>query len=364
MPIVNYFLTLSVYIIVWLSYDRWLAVCNPHKFPTKQRLQVVHKRFLATIVITFLMYVPSPMKQTYQCIRINNSIGQINEAAHCCVFESKFMEEKWFYIYEFLREIYSRFLPGILITSFNVAIIVTLRMVSRKKMKQARHSKIAITETHTHATDTTISSTKQVDTFASTHVCNRIDGVTLNCCSVPNSPEQFDRIELGKMSCKCSSSGKEDEVLRNTGTSSNNSSELKDGLNKILIFSERSISSVENSCTENDSRSGSRSKARARGLDASEARNDREMCLVLLLLGITVSFYASSFPSALYKIMHNESEEDKKAHAVFRAIADVLEVSGHVFNFCLYFLLSPEFRRTLFTSLPFISRFQSVSHSI
>ncbi|KAK4300792.1 hypothetical protein Pmani_027026, partial [Petrolisthes manimaculis] len=39
----------------------------------------------------------------------------------------------WYLGYEFFREIYSRFVPAILITAFNVAIVVTLRQMGRER---------------------------------------------------------------------------------------------------------------------------------------------------------------------------------------------------------------------------------------
>lgn len=76
----------------------------------------------------------------------------------------------------------------------------------------------------------------------------------------------------------------------------------------------------------------------------SEARQERERRLCLLLVAITVLFYVSAFPSAIYKIL---MFYDMDFVPYFRAVADVLEVSGHVFNFVLYFLFSPDYRKTL-----------------
>ena len=80
-------------------------------------------------------------------------------------------------------------------------------------------------------------------------------------------------------------------------------------------------------------------------------RYDREMCLVFLLVAITIFFCITAFPSALIKIIQSIKGEFRKQFNVYRSISDTLEVSGHVFNFCLYFMLSPDFRLTLF-SLP------------
>lgn len=206
-PIVNTFLTMSIYIVVWLSYDRCIAVCSPHKFSARQRLEVVKIRCGISLALTLLVYIPSPLRQTFEC-------GEEG----CCVFDSSVLSSQWYITYELIREFYSRFIPALAITGFNVAIIITLHQV--KKARRGR--------------------------------------------------EQPDVI--------------------------------------------------------------------------NEARQDRERRLVILLLAITVFFYVSTLPSALYKIISSHS---LNFVPYFRAVADILEVSGHVFNFVLYFLFSPEFRKTL-----------------
>lgn len=202
-PLVNLFLTMSEYIVVWLSYDRCLAVCSPQKFSAKQRMEVVRIRCGMSLLLTMFVYSLSPLRQTYNC-----------DDDGCCVSESFYSEEPWYMGYEFFREIYSRFLPAVLITSFNVAIVVTLKQIKRERD-----------------------------------------------CDIIN-----------------------------------------------------------------------------------EARQERERRLFFLLMAITVFFYVSAFPSAIYKvIMFN----DMTFVPYFRAVADVLEVSGHVFNFVLYFLFSPDYRKAL-----------------
>ncbi|KAK8388138.1 hypothetical protein O3P69_020199 [Scylla paramamosain] len=121
-PLVNLFLTMSEYIVVWLSYDRCLAVCWPHKFSAKQRLRVVRERCGLSLALTMAVYCLSPLSQTYQC-----------EGAVCCVIDSPYSHLGWFMGYELFREIYSRFLPALLVTGFNVAIVVTLRRLHRER---------------------------------------------------------------------------------------------------------------------------------------------------------------------------------------------------------------------------------------
>lgn len=203
-PLVNLFLTMSEYIVMWLSYDRCLAVCSPHKFSAKQRMKVVRVRCGMTFLLTLFVYSLNPLRQTYSC-----------DGPKCCVTESHYINTFWYMGYEFFREIYSRFLPAIMVTAFNVTIIVTL-----KQMKRDR--------------------------------------------------EGHDII--------------------------------------------------------------------------NESRQERERRLFFLLMAITVLFYISAFPSAIYKVL---MFNDIHFIPYFRVVADVLEVSGHVFNFVVYFLFCPDYRKTL-----------------
>ena len=364
-PIVNFFLTMSVYIIVWLSYDRWMAVCSPHKFPAQQRLQIVHKRYLATIIVTFIVYVPSPLRQTYECVRIRE-VDMLEDREFCCVFEPGYTNESWYYyIYEFCREVYSRFLPGVLITAFNVAIIITLQMIKIKKNKLQlqREASLTCKENKLPLTNAADSVDKNLAYIGDHEVCSRIDDLTMKCCHISSDIQtSLEKYELRKLRYDIpktlASKESDGESSQAAAISEDRSARLP---TKILIFPERSSSSVNNGSTGNGSRQGSKN----RYILGNESRNDREMCLVILLLAITLSFYISSFPSALYKIMPSNKENDgETSYDVFRTVADVLEVSGHVFNFCLYFLLSPEFRRTLLTKLPFLNPLQSSSNSL
>lgn len=203
-PVVNLFLTMSEYIVVWLSYDRCLAVCWPHKFSAKQRMHVVRERCGLSLALTVAVYCLSPLSQTYHC-----------DGSLCCVKDSTYSNLTWFMGYELFREIYSRFLPALLVTVFNVAIVVTLRRLHRERRAE--------------------------------------------------------------------------DVI-------------------------------------------------------SETRQERERRLFVLLMAVTVLFYVTAFPSAMYKVLPGD---DSNLESILRPIADMLEVSGHVFNFVLYFLFSPDYRRTL-----------------
>lgn len=114
-PLVNMFLTMSEYIVVWLSYDRCLAVCSPHKFSSKQRLQVVRVRCGMSLILTMFVYSLSPLGQTYFC-----------DGVDCCVTDSKYIKQTWYLGYEFFREIYSRWVGSVLVGW----LVIKLKLIS------------------------------------------------------------------------------------------------------------------------------------------------------------------------------------------------------------------------------------------
>lgn len=261
------------------------------------------------------------------------------------------MKYTWYYFYEFLREIYSRFLPGVLITAFNMAIIWTLRLAKRGKKfsstpKLGREIQIQM------PTAMTVVETKNLEDQSSAVVCIGLHQVSLNCCAdVTSSPVLLERIELTPVNASIKESDSSDGISSGK-IRPDNGSGLEMTLQEKIIrpCSVRPIS-PERSSKDSNAEHNTKMK-KTRYIVVNDSRNEREVCLVFLLLAMTLLFYISSFPSALYKIIPLEDKVN-----VFRAIADVLEVSGHVFNFFLYFLLSPEFRKTLLLLIPRPRRF-------
>ncbi|XP_018012217.1 uncharacterized protein LOC108669405 [Hyalella azteca] len=381
-PVVNFFLTLSVYIVVWLSYDRWLAVCYPHKFSSQQTLVVVYRRCIATFLVTFAIYVPCPLRQTYSCYASSGDIPA------CCIYESEYMNQKWYYFYEFGREVYSRFLPGILITAFNMAIIWTLRLAKRNKNCRPT-SQVVQDFQRRRPIEAIFGRSKRQDDSGQTAICIGLHHLSLSCCdNAASSPVLLAKLEQESVQWKrASDTGKQEKEVNNIEdekraaidvdgqekeATSVDSQERDVGIthssqSSFGKFSEHHrqdrivrhcsvipIRPLRTSLHSNQSKTSK--KQRGSYIIVNENRNDREVCLVFLLLAITVFFYISSFPSALYKIIPlNDDKQHKQPVNTFRAVADVLEVSGHVFNFFLYFLLSPEFRKTLLLLIPRLS---------
>lgn len=79
---------------------------------------------------------------------------------------------------------------------------------------------------------------------------------------------------------------------------------------------------------------------------------EQERRLVTLLTSIIILFFFTNIPSAVLSIIYQQDLEELYAFQVFRAVANILELSNFALNFCIYFLCSNEFRKLFFEALP------------
>jgi hypothetical protein len=93
--------------------------------------------------------------------------------------------------------------------------------------------------------------------------------------------------------------------------------------------------------------------ANANGNNGRSDRNlEQERKLLTLLLSIIVLFFITNIPSAVLSIIYDQELEDFHSFQVFRAVANLLEMSNFALNFCMYFLCSKEFRKMLYKAMP------------
>ncbi|XP_045122008.1 uncharacterized protein LOC123510732 [Portunus trituberculatus] len=88
------------------------------------------------------------------------------------------------------------------------------------------------------------------------------------------------------------------------------------------------------------------------GSGVPAARRERERRLVLLLFWVTTLFYIFNTPVTVYYLgfLHTQRFCGKDMSAsllIFAAVSNLLQMLGNVSNFVLYFLISPEFHKTL-----------------
>ncbi|XP_054722395.1 probable G-protein coupled receptor AH9.1 [Uloborus diversus] len=71
-----------------------------------------------------------------------------------------------------------------------------------------------------------------------------------------------------------------------------------------------------------------------------------EQRLIILLAGIVILFFISMTPAAVLTILNSDDKEFNFGFQLFRAIANVLELSNYAMNFYVYCMCSSEIRRT------------------
>ncbi|XP_035230502.1 probable G-protein coupled receptor AH9.1 [Stegodyphus dumicola] len=71
-----------------------------------------------------------------------------------------------------------------------------------------------------------------------------------------------------------------------------------------------------------------------------------EQRLIILLAGIVILFFISMTPAAILTILNSDDKEFNFGFQLFRAIANVLELSNYAMNFYVYCMCSSEIRRT------------------
>lgn len=75
-------------------------------------------------------------------------------------------------------------------------------------------------------------------------------------------------------------------------------------------------------------------------------RYREEQRLIILLAGIVILFFFSMTPAAFLTILNSDDKEHHFEFQLFRAFANVLELSNYAMNFYVYCMCSSEIRRT------------------
>nr|XP_045601571.1 uncharacterized protein LOC123760123 [Procambarus clarkii] len=84
------------------------------------------------------------------------------------------------------------------------------------------------------------------------------------------------------------------------------------------------------------------------GSGVPPARRERERRLVLLLFWVTAFFYLYNTPVTIYYLgFLNYSQKHTYSLLTFGAISNMLQMMGNISNSILYFLINPDFQRTL-----------------
>lgn len=116
-------------------------------------------------------------------------------------------------------------------------------------------------------------------------------------------------------------------------------------LNMLIIIKFRGVVKTRIQMQQNHPMAAPQSSVRA------DRHLEQERKLLTLLLSIIVLFFITNIPSAILSIIYDQELEKYESFQVFRAVANLLEMSNFALNFCMYFLCSKEFRKMLFKAL-------------
>ncbi|GFR24328.1 probable G-protein coupled receptor AH9.1 [Trichonephila clavata] len=221
-PLVNAFMASSIFIVVALSVDRYFSVCLPTRFKEVHNIQRARRSITAAYICAFTLYVPICFQK---CVVPFN----FNKTVEYGVYDNlNVVDHTAYRIYLLVKEIIVRLGPALLLTIFNITIIMTLQKTLTK-----RQDRLGISSTG----------------------------------SLPSN-----------MRC----------------------------------------------------------------------REKQRLCT--LLAGITVLFIISMVPAAILTLLNSDDEEFHFGFQLFRAFANIMELSNYAMNFYLYCTCSSEIRKT-FTSL-------------
>ncbi|XP_076056261.1 uncharacterized protein LOC143034203 [Oratosquilla oratoria] len=126
-PLGNALIASSVYIVVGLSIDRFVAVCYPRKYRNLHSHYVASVRIAASFTTAFLIY--TPMMAFYKHVEPSEEHpGRFLPKANQAVVTTR-----WWTAYEYLLEICVRFAPAVLLAVLNTWIIIEFKRISRRR---------------------------------------------------------------------------------------------------------------------------------------------------------------------------------------------------------------------------------------
>ncbi|XP_069195649.1 alpha-2B adrenergic receptor-like [Procambarus clarkii] len=396
-PVGNALIASSVYIVVGLSIDRFVAVCYPRKYRNLHSHYVASVRISLSFVIAFIMYVPMAF---YKMV------------VPASGFPSKFLIEenlqvvstRWFMVYEYLLEICVRFAPAILLAVLNTWIIVEFKRISRRRLLLSRGMSCEVsaipsqsyfegnanTTVVNHspsngrvesepaaacpntANDTSIGPHASINIpivsnpTAATSVLTTSPTTNPSAVTTPtNTVTSYSEIS------PLSQESKIETCLINSNEHAGHTdykavdatSHHGNGYKSVLADGD--IASTRNSSSKSTTQSregketiglsminvsgGGAPVAPPRGM--SERRHDMERRLVLLLVSIIVAFFITNIPAAILSLTFSDDKRHDVNFQLFRAIANNLEFLNFGLNFILYFLFSKDIRSAFMSLL-------------
>lgn len=109
---------IGFYLMAWFAFDRYVATCHPQKYRLCKKPLEFCLRLVGTTVWVIILYIPTM------------AIGYVEPCPSGWVSVDGYSEvliQGWYKCYVVIREVFSRVLPGLVITLCNVSLIIRLR---------------------------------------------------------------------------------------------------------------------------------------------------------------------------------------------------------------------------------------------
>ncbi|XP_063600000.1 probable G-protein coupled receptor AH9.1 [Penaeus indicus] len=392
-PVGNALIASSVYIVVGLSIDRFVAVCYPRKYRNLHSHYVASVRIALSFIIAFIMYIPMAFYKVVVPVGGGGGGGAGGGAVaggegqplkYVIEENAKVVSTQWFMVYEYLLEICVRFAPAVLLAVLNTWIIIEFKRISRRRrlLSQGMSCEVSAIPSQSYYEANNAPATSVVNAsptrgakessspppFSGGPSVPPLTPVAVPPSSVLSPPpppsSSVPPAEGGKEANQGIASSASPSIL-NGRTSSSASNGYAEGGGRISFTTDTRNSSGKSFGRQNGKEedkekiglsminvSGPPPPAQphhvSRGM--SERRHDMERRLVLLLVSIIVAFFVTNIPAAVLSLTFSDDKRNNLDFQIFRAIANNLEFLNFGLNFILYFLFSKDIRNA-FTTL-------------
>ncbi|XP_076066885.1 putative G-protein coupled receptor B0563.6 [Oratosquilla oratoria] len=138
---VNAPLSISNLIVVCVTVDRFFSVCRPRDFKTVHSWRLAKRGIFGAILLSCVIWIPTCFLKTPE--KLQNCESVVIYGAHayenatgwvsCMAIDP--LEEKWYLVYSWLRQILVTFLPIIILIVLNIMIIRAFINITKKRQK-------------------------------------------------------------------------------------------------------------------------------------------------------------------------------------------------------------------------------------
>jgi len=332
LPLINSFMASSVYIIIFMTVNRYISIYKPTDFQRLHTLKNARLSISLSFFFGIIFHIPLCFqnKVTRLCevisedssdesisladenlINLIESNQTVSIEETICVWKSDenffVSETNAFKAYLVISEIFLRVGPIIILAILNILIIHKFLKIAQKRQSLKNRSMKPEQSSH-------------------------------NLSSAPSSPMPSRNTSSTTQTSSCSSAPSYSTTVNHLSVPSYNSRAASP------CPSSYAPSPPSPSCTPSPC-SHPRSKPRKHKV----LQNSEQRMLVLVLISIIVLFVCCTTPAAILSILFSVKLEQHPAFQIFRAVANNLELLNFASNFYIYCLCSAEIRRAFVT---------------